>query len=224
MTIADAVAAVRERIAAACAAAGRDPGSVRLVGVTKTVSSAAVEAAIAAGLTDLAENHVQPLLQRHAAFPSATWHHVGRIQSNKAPRVAEVAAWAHALEPGRAAERLGRKARELGRTVPCLLEVDLAGGRVGVAPERVEAALGELAAIDGIEIRGLMTVAPLGEPPRPAFALLRGLRDRHLQAFPALRELSMGMSIDYEDAVGEGATMVRVGSAIFGPRPVKEDL
>lgn len=219
MTVADRIGEVRERIEAACVGAGREAASVRLIGVTKTVAGERVREALDAGLTDVAENHVQALLERHATFPEAAWHHVGRIQSNKAPRVAEVAAWAHALEPGRAAERLARRARAIGRTVPCLLEVDFTRERIGVAPEDVEGALEALAVLEGIAVRGLMTVAPLGTPPGPVFARLRELRDLLAGPFPGLRELSMGMSVDYEEAVGEGATMVRVGSAIFGPRP-----
>ncbi len=144
---------------------------------------------------------------------------MGRLQSNKVRRVLESADMVQTLEPGRAAERLGARAAERGARVPCLVEVDFTGSRVGVAPEETEAFLEHLAGSPSLDIRGLMTVPPLDEPPRRYFAALRDLRDRLRGRFPGLVELSMGMSADYEVAVEEGATMVRVGTAIFGPRP-----
>jgi PLP dependent protein len=213
-----AVAEVRERIARACEGAARDPGEVRLVAVTKTVPAEAVRRAAEAGISDLGENYVQEMERKRAAAPQATWHFLGKVQSNKAHRVLDVADVVQTLEPGRAADRLERRAAERGEPVVCLVQVDFTGRRVGVDEGRVEAFV---EALDGspLRVQGLMTVAPLGEPPGPAFRRLRTLRDRLRERFPAVQELSMGMSADLEEAVREGATMVRVGTAIFGPRP-----
>lgn len=212
------MAEVRERIARTCHAAGRDPAEVRLVAVTKTVPAEAVRRAAEAGVSDLGENYVQELERKRTAAPEATWHFLGRVQSNKAHRVLEAADVVQTLEPGRAAERLERRAAERGASVACLVQVDFTGRRVGVDEEEVE---GFVERLDGssLQVEGLMMVAPLGVPPGPAFGRLRILRDRLRERFPGVRELSMGMSTDLEEAVREGATMVRVGTAIFGPRP-----
>lgn len=207
---------MRERIEAARRRAGTAAGSVRLIAVTKTLSAEVVAAARAAGVTEFGENYVAELEAKRPAARDATWHFVGRVQTNKAQRVIASSEVVHTLEPGRAAERLARLGRERGRPVTALVEVDFAGGRVGVAPTEAERFVTQMHEAGGIEIRGLMTVAPRGEDPRRAFAALRALRDR--LDLPGVTELSMGMSGDLDEAVEEGATMVRVGSAIFGPR------
>lgn len=214
-----AVSEVRERIAAACIRAGRRPDEVRLVAVTKSVSADRVREAVAAGASDFGENYVQELVAKEEAAPGATWHFIGRLQRNKVARVLEAADMVQTLEPGAAGQRLNDLAEERRRPVVCLVEVDFAGSRVGVGAERLEAFLEQVAGREGLEVRGLMTVPPLDEPARPFFVRLRELRDRLRERFPGLDELSMGMSADYEEAVEEGATMVRVGTAIFGPRP-----
>lgn len=210
---------VRELVAEACARAGRDPGEVRLVAVTKGRPPEAVRWAAAAGVADFGENYVRGLEAKRVAAPDATWHFVGRLQRNKVHRVLDAARWIQTLEPGRAADRLAALAGERGLKVPCLVEVDFTASRVGVPPEDLPRLVDSLASLPGIDLRGLMTVAPLGQPPRPFFARLRQLRDGLAEDHPGLRELSMGMSADLQDAVEEGATMVRVGAAIFGPRP-----
>lgn len=210
------VAAVRERIEAACVRAGRDPVEVRLVAVTKKVDPGRIREAAAAGVTDFGENYLQELTAKRGAAPDARWHFLGRVQSNKARGVAAAADLVQTLEPGRACRRLGEAADP---SLTCLVQVDFTGERVGVAPAEAPAFLEELAEQPSLDVRGLMTVPPLGEDPRPYFARLRELRDRLREDHPGLVELSMGMSADYEDAVVEGATMVRVGTAIFGPRP-----
>jgi pyridoxal phosphate enzyme (YggS family) len=214
-----ALAEVRERIAEACRRAGRHPEDVRLIGVTKSVPPEKVRRVAAAGLREFGENYVQDLEAKRAAAPEARWHFIGRLQRNKVRRVLELADVVHTLEPGRATERLGEVAAEGERTVPCMVEVDFTGSRVGVRPEEAEALLWSLQELPRLEVVGMMTVPPLDRPPRPYFVRLRELRDRLSAESPGLRELSMGMSADYEEAVEEGATMVRVGSAIFGPRP-----
>lgn len=210
---------VREAIAAACRRAGRRPEEVRLIGATKSVPAADIRAAAAAGLTEFGENFVQELMAKRAAAPQATWHYIGRLQSRKVGRILEAADVIQTLEPGRSAERLGRRAADRDRPVDCLVEIDFTAARVGVPPDDAEGFLESLSGSAGIAVRGLMAVPPLGGEPRPYFARLRELRNRLAERFPEVRELSMGMSADYEEAVEEGATMVRVGSAIFGHRP-----
>jgi pyridoxal phosphate enzyme (YggS family) len=214
-----ALAEIRVRIAEACRRAGRHPDEVRLIGVTKSVPPSEVRRTAAAGLQEFGENYVRDMESKRSAAPEATWHFIGRLQRNKVRQVLDVADVVQTLEPGRATERLAEMAAERGRVVPCLVEVDFTGSRVGVEAEEAEAFIARLDAVPSLEVAGLMTIAPLGQPARPWFARLRALRDRLSTPFPGLKELSMGMSADYEEAVEEGATMVRVGSAIFGPRP-----
>ena len=213
------MADVRTRMAAACDRAGRRSGEVRLIGVTKTHPPELVRRAAAAGLTEFGENYVQELAAKRQAAPDATWHFIGRLQRNKVRQVLDLTDVVQTLEPGRAADRLAALAAEQSRQITCLVEVDFTGARVGITPDDAEPFIEDLSGRPGVECRGLMTVAPLGEDPRRAFAGLRELRDRLIKRFPAVSELSMGMSEDLEAAVEEGATMVRVGSAIFGPRP-----
>ncbi len=214
-----AVAEVNLRIVAACRRAGRDPGAVRLVAVTKTIAPPMVADAAAAGIREFGENYVRELETKRTAAPEAVWHFIGRLQGNKVGRVLDVADVVQTLEPGRAARRLTRAAAKRGTPIDCLVEVDFTGRRVGVDPDDALAFVADVSKLEGLRPVGLMTVPPLGEPPRPFFARLRALRETLTERFPSVTELSMGMSADYEDAVEEGATMVRVGTAIFGPRP-----
>jgi len=216
-----ALAEVRSRIAAACDRAGRRPEEVRLLGVTKGVTAETVALAVRAGLRDLGENYVQELEAKRDRAPEATWHFIGRLQRNKAHRVLAASDVVQTLEPGPAAERLARLAEERDDPVRCLVEVDFTGGRVGVSPDELEAFLEHTATLAALRIGGLMTVAPFDQDPRPTFASLRELRDRLRERFEGLEEISMGMSADLEAAVEEGATMVRVGTAIFGPRSAR---
>lgn len=217
--LARAISDVRTRIERACRRAGRRPEEVRLVAVTKTVSSERVGAAAAAGIRDFGENYVNELVAKRGEAPGATWHFIGRLQRNKAARVLEAADVVQTLEPGAAGERLAALAARRERTVRCLVEVDFTASRVGVRPEEAQGFLDRVSELEGVDVCGLMTVPPLGEPARPYFVRLRELRDRLREGHPGLVELSMGMSGDYEEAVEEGATMVRVGTAIFGSRP-----
>ena len=213
---------VRDRIARACRSAGRDEGDVRLIAVTKGVPVEVVAAAAEAGVSEFGENYVDELETKRDRAPSATWHFLGRLQSNKVSRILATADVIQTLEPGRGTERLATAAFDQGRPVACLVEVDFTGSRVGVLPDEAEKFVEQVAESPGLSVRGLMTVAPLGEDPRPWFARLRALRDRLAARFAEVRELSMGMSADLEAAVEEGATMVRVGTAIFGARPDKQ--
>jgi PLP dependent protein len=217
--LSSAVEAVRERIARSCHRSGRAEGEVRLIAVTKGVAPGMVALAARAGVPEFGENYVQELIAKKEVVPEATWHFVGRIQRNKVPRILEAADMVQTLEPGPAAERLAAVAARRARPMDCLVEVDFTGQRVGVPEADAETFVEKMRTAPGLRVRGLMTVAPLGEDPRPSFVRLRELRDALRSRFEDLDELSMGMSTDLEAAVEEGATMVRVGTAIFGPRP-----
>jgi pyridoxal phosphate enzyme (YggS family) len=197
---------------------------VTLIGATKAVPVEAVREAVAAGLSDFAENYVKELAEKASAV-SARWHFIGRLQTGTAGRVAEFARVVHSAEPGRALAKLSRHAQSAGQVIPCLAQVDFTEGRrQGVSPDDLVSCLRAAAALKGIRVVGLMTVPPLTQHPedaRPHFRHLRELRDALSSRWPELRELSMGMSADFEIAVEEGATMVRVGTALFGERPAR---
>jgi PLP dependent protein len=223
---------VRGRIAAACARAGRSAQDVLLVAVSKTLSPERVSLAARAGLTDLGENRavelaakaprVQAALAAAGHPASVRWHFIGKLQSGTARHVADHADVVHSAEPGRALQILGRRRAVRGRPLDVLIEVDFTGRRQGVPPDEVARAADAVAGAEGLLLAGVMTIAPFDPDPeaaRPFFARLRGVRDGLLEGHPEAREISMGMSLDYEVAVEEGATMVRVGTALFGPRP-----
>lgn len=219
MTIAENLARVRERIATACSRTGRSPDEVTLVGVSKGFPAEAVAEAYAAGLRDLGENRVQEAAGKIEALAALDvrprWHLVGHLQTNKAKTAAGLFAIIHSVDSLRLAQALSRRARE---SVPILLEVNVTqeASKFGFAPKEVASTLSAIVALPNLDVRGLMTIAPLTDQPetvRPVFRRLRELRDAE-----GLRELSMGMTDDFEVAIEEGATMVRVGRAIFGPR------
>jgi pyridoxal phosphate enzyme (YggS family) len=209
--VADRLAAVQEKVAAAAGRSGRSPSAVRLVVVTKGVPPPVMQAAIDAGATDLGENRAQELLAKAPELePQPTWHFIGRLQRNKVAGLAPlVGLWQSVdrLELGQAIA-----GRAPGAAV--LAEVNVADdpAKAGVAPDDAPALVDGLRAA-GLSVDGLMTIPAAGRDPRPAFATLTALADRL-----GLAEVSMGMSDDFEVAVEEGATIVRVGRAIFGPR------
>jgi pyridoxal phosphate enzyme (YggS family) len=214
---------VRSAIELACERSGRDPGEVVLVAVTKTVSVEVIVEARSQGVDDFAENYANELVAK-APLVEATWHFIGKVQRGTAHRVADHTDVIHSAEPGRALDRISRRAASAGKRIRCLLQVDFTGRRQGLRPEDVPGAVEACASLDGIVVAGLMTLPPWeGDPEatRPFFAHLRILRDRIRSAHPGVVELSMGMSGDYQVAVEEGATMVRIGTALFGPRPVQ---
>ncbi|HEY3208333.1 MAG TPA: YggS family pyridoxal phosphate-dependent enzyme [Actinomycetota bacterium] len=216
-----AIAGVRSGIESACERSGRNPGEVLLVAVTKTVPVEAIQAARAEGIHDFAENYANELVAK-AAEVEATWHFIGKLQRGTAHHVAEHADVVHSAQPGHALDRLAARAVANKRFLRCLLQVDFTGRRQGVAPEEAADAVAACRSLHGVRLVGLMTLPPWtgdSEATRPYFARLRALRDRIRQDHPEVTELSMGMSGDYEVAVEEGATMVRVGTALFGPRP-----
>lgn len=217
LDIAANLAAVRERIAAAAARAGRDLGEVRLIAVTKTQSAECVRAAIAAGVADIGENYVHEAeAKRAAAGGHARWHLIGHLQGNKARRALEVFDMIHTADSLALGAALARHAAARGVPARVLVEVNVGGevSKSGVAPAELPELLAGLRD-PHLRVEGLMTVPPPGSPAaaRRCFRELRALRDA-----AGLAELSMGMSDDFEIAVEEGATIVRVGRAIFGER------
>ena len=225
--IAARLAEVRVRIAEAEARAGRSPGGVLLVAVSKTVPPAAVAAAVAAGQRVFGENRVQEAVAKAAACgPGPVWHLIGHLQRNKAKEAARLFDVVESLDSSELAGDLDRRAREAGRRLRVLVQVKLGGEatKSGVVPEAAPALIEAAARLPHLDVAGLMTIPPPSPTPegsRPWFALLRELRERwDGTCCPrgTLRELSMGMSDDYEVAIDEGATIVRVGTAIFGSR------
>lgn len=226
--VARRLARVRERIGEAALRVGRAADSVRLVAVSKTFPIEAVREAYATGQRDFGENKVQEALQKMDAGADMDigWHLIGHLQSNKARKAAGRAHWIHAIDSPDLLRRVDEAASAAGRVVEVLVQVDLAleptkhGAAVDQVPAILEAAVG----LSGARLRGLMLLPPLVEDPeqaRPWFRRLRECRDRWLDdgtPADALQELSMGMSHDFEVAIEEGATMVRVGSAVFGAR------
>ncbi|MBU0490642.1 MAG: YggS family pyridoxal phosphate-dependent enzyme [Chloroflexi bacterium] len=221
---------VHARITAAAARAGRDPTDVLLVPVTKTVSDEVVRAAYALGLRVFGENRVQEAQAKAVALadlPDVHWHLVGHLQRNKAKTAADLFALIQSIDSVRLAQALSQRATEAGRTVPVLLEVNVAGEstKYGLELAQVRQVAPDIMALPGLAIQGLMTVAPLTDDPevvRPVFRQLRDLRDElraaHEQPPHTWHHLSMGMTDDFAVAIEEGATMVRIGRAIFGER------
>jgi pyridoxal phosphate enzyme (YggS family) len=223
--VADRIEAVRARIQAAAERSDRDPLDVRLVAVSKGTSAARVDEAIAAGIEDIGENRIQEAADKQREVRhAARWHLIGHLQTNKAGRAAALFDYVHSVDSTRVADALSTH-RPAGRDpIGVLLEVELTGlpTRYGVVEADVEGVVQRLVNVPSIHLMGLMTIAPFSQDPedaRPSFARLRHLRDHMEHATGwALPELSMGMSNDFEVAIEEGATMVRVGRAIFGER------
>jgi pyridoxal phosphate enzyme (YggS family) len=219
---------VRERIARAAGRGGRDPSSVRLIAISKTVPADLVRAAVDLGQVEFGENRVQEALDkmdRTADLP-IRWHLVGHLQSNKARKAGARFDVIHSVDDADLIGRLEEAAAGAGRRLDVLIQVDLAGEptKHGVLPAAIDAILAAAAPCRSVRVAGLMLLPPAVDDPesaRPYFAALRRLRDdlRMSSTGAGLSELSMGMSHDFEVAVEEGASMVRVGSAIFGPRP-----
>jgi pyridoxal phosphate enzyme (YggS family) len=220
------LAAVRARIAMASQAAGRSAAEVRLIAVTKTFPASDVMLLHRLGISDIGENKDQEAAPKVAACAAAgldlRWHFVGQLQVNKAASVASYAYMVHSVDRVRLAEALSRRAVAAGRQVRCLVQVNLDGGsgagRGGAEPGQVLALAAAIAASDGLELSGVMAVAPLGQPARPAYARLRDIARLVREAHPAAQVISAGMSGDLDDAIAEGATHVRIGTALLGGR------
>jgi pyridoxal phosphate enzyme (YggS family) len=219
LDIAANLARVRERLARAAERAGRRADDVLLIGVSKTVEVERIRAAVAAGVTALGENRVQEAKTKVAELGRpAAWHLIGHLQSNKVKDALELFDVVHSLDRLELARELERRAAARGRAIEALLQVNVAAeaSKGGVSPDGVGEALDAIGKLAHVRVRGLMTIPPEVAQPedaRPWFRRLRELAERH-----GLPELSMGMSGDFEVAIEEGATMVRVGTAIFGPR------
>ncbi len=211
MSIAERLAHVR---------AGVPPG-VTLVAVSKTQPAELVREAYAAGQRHFGENYVQEWRSKAEALadlPDLVWHFIGSLQTNKAKYLAGRVGLVHTIDREELATELGRRSAQKGAATPVLVEVNVAGeaSKSGCAPDQVARLARAVGALPGLELRGLMCIPPPEDDPRPHFRMLRGLRDSL-----GLAELSMGMSSDYPIAIEEGATIVRVGTAIFGARPPK---
>jgi PLP dependent protein len=229
VTIADRLAGIRGRIAAAARSAGRDPSAIRLVAVSKTFPVEAIREAYAAGQREFGENRVQEALEKTAAAADLEigWHLLGHVQTNKARKAAQAFSTIHSIDSVELLQKIDAAATDAGRTPELLIQVDLAGEttKFGLPPADVPQLFDAALRCRAARVVGLMTLPPIPESPedaRPWFRRLQELREQWLVAgIPAsmLAELSMGMSVDFEVAIEEGSTMVRIGTAIFGSRP-----
>ncbi len=221
------LAALKSQIAAACAAVGRDPAEVTLIAVTKTFPVSDILLLSHLGVADIGENRDVEAGPKAAACAAAgvlvRWHFVGQLQVNKAGRVAGYADMVHSVDRVRLATALGRHATAAGRVIGCLVQVSLddpgrAAGRGGAVPAEVPAVAAAIAAEPSLRLAGVMGVAPLGEPARPAYARLRDVAETVRSGYPDARVISAGMSADMGEAIAEGATHVRIGTALLGGR------
>jgi PLP dependent protein len=225
LSIADNLQAVRARVQQAASAAGRDPATVLLLAVSKTKPVQAIAEAYEAGQRDFGENYAQELARKArqlAHLPDIRWHHIGHVQSNKIRELVPVAHVVQGVNRPSLVPELDRRAESTGRALEVLAEVNIAGelSKSGCPPELLADLLAALRGAPHLRLRGLMTMPPLDDDPeasRPYFRRLRELRDAH-GGPDVLPELSMGMSNDFPVAIAEGATIIRVGTAIFGAR------
>ena len=218
---------IKERIRKACESSGRDPNSVRLVAVSKTVAADIVKEAIAAGVTTLGENYVQEAREKFKALVQypLSWHFIGHLQSNKAKYAVRLFNLIHTIDSLKLALELDKQAAKVDKVQQILVQVNISGEdtKSGVSADEAPRLISEISRMENIALKGLMTMPPYFYQPekvRPFFAALRKLRDQIEQTQPnvSLTELSMGMTGDFEVAIKEGATLVRVGTAIFGER------
>ena len=218
---------IRQRIAAAAARAGRDPSGIRLMAVRKTVEPERIRSALDAGITLLGENYVQEAREKISAVGrSAEWHMIGHLQTNKAKYVVHLFDWIHSVDRLDLARELDKRAGGHNRLLNVLIEVNVSGeaSKNGAQPSGVPELVRQISTLPNLAVRGLMTMPPYSDNPensRPYFQALRRLRDEiNAAAVPNVRmdELSMGMTDDFEVAIEEGATIIRVGRAIFGQR------
>jgi PLP dependent protein len=219
---------IRQRIALRCAQNGRKPDEIALIAVAKTFPADAVAGAVAAGVLDIGENYVQELLEKRKKLPSESirWHFIGHLQSNKVRHIAPWVTMIHAVDSHSLAAEIDRRWAKAGKTVDILIEVNTTGeeSKFGTAPGATAELVRGLAGLASIRVAGLMTIGPFLPDPegsRPMFKRLRELRDEIAalgQPNAPMHHLSMGMTGDFEVAIDEGATLVRIGTAIFGSR------
>lgn len=224
MSIADNLATIKQQMIASALKVGRNPSEVSLIAVTKTVSVARANECVAAGVPDLGENRVQELQNKFPEVSGARWHLIGHLQTNKVKYIIGQAALIHSLDRWTLAEEIDKKSQAAGIVTPVLVQVNVAGEatKFGLAPQEVRDFVAEAAGLSGMAIQGLMTIAPFVANPeevRPVFRQLKEIA-HDLQDIPRVRmdQLSMGMTNDYTVAIEEGATMIRIGTAIFGSR------
>ena len=218
---------IRKRMDEACQRAGRDPSKVRLIAVSKTKPASMVQEAYDGGMRDFGENHPQEIRDKAPVLPAdVRWHMIGHLQRNKVKYVIRSAYMIHSLDSLALAEEISRQAVKAGRVMPVLAEVNVGGeeSKYGLRPEDTEAFLRSVSGLPGISVQGLMTVAPPAAGPEDNREVFRRLRNLSIDIGHKnidnifMSELSMGMTGDFEAAIEEGATMVRVGTAIFGAR------
>lgn len=225
--IAENIFKIKQRIREACIKAGRNPDEVTIVAVTKTVPVDKIKEAINSGIVDIGENRVQELLEKRNSIDNIRWHFVGHLQTNKVKYIIDFIHLIHSVDSLKLALEIDKRARKINKVVDILIEVNTSGEKTkyGAKPDEVVELVRQISeSCEFVRIKGLMTVAaflPNPEDIRPMFRLLRELRDE-IAKFNfknvEMRHLSMGMSNDFEVAVEEGATLVRIGTAIFGPR------
>lgn len=226
-SVRERVARVRDRIERAAVRSGRTAAQVRLIAVGKMQGPERIAEAVEAGLTEFGENYVQEAETKIRAHPGLTWHMIGKLQRNKVRKAVDLFSWIQTVDSPRLLAELSRRCAEAGKVMPVLFEVNLGRepGKSGIVPEELPALVGEAAAHRSLAVSGLMAIPPYAADPeksRPWFARLRELLEvcrRQGGAGSGMTELSMGMSHDFEEAIEEGATMVRIGTAIFGERP-----
>ncbi len=229
-TITANIAALRQRIVQSASDAGRDPAEITLLAVSKTRSAEEVAVALDAGLTQIGENYLQEALDKQAALQgrNACWHFIGPIQSNKTREIASHFDWVHSVDREKIARRLSEQRPEGKPPLKICLQVNISreDSKSGVLPEDALTLAKQITALPALQLRGLMAIPAASDDPaeqRAAFAALRALRDTLQQALPdqTLDTLSMGMSGDMDAAIAEGSTLIRIGTALFGPRPAK---
>lgn len=222
LPLADAIRRVRARIAEAARRAGRDPATIGLVAVTKGVGVDRIRMSAAAGITCIGESRVQEAMAKGAELANLglEWHLIGHLQRNKVPQAVGRFSLIHGIDSEPLMEAVSERAARTGERQRVLLQVNFAGdpAKHGFAPEELAPALERAKALEGLQVEGLMTIPALDPDPEAARPVFRGLRDLRDRVAPELQELSMGMSGDFEVAVEEGATLVRIGTGIFGSR------
>lgn len=231
-TITANIAALRQRIVQSASDAGRDPAEITLLAVSKTRSAEEVAVALDAGLTQIGENYLQEAVDKQAALQgrNACWHFIGPIQSNKTREIASHFDWVHSVDREKIARRLSEQRPEGKPPLKICLQVNISreDSKSGVLPEDALTLAKQITALPALQLRGLMAIPAASDDlaeQRAAFAALRALRDTLQQALPdqTLDTLSMGMSGDMDAAIAEGSTLIRIGTALFGPRPAKAE-
>lgn len=231
-TITANIAALRQRIVQSASDVGRDPAEITLLAVSKTRSAEEVAVALDAGLTQIGENYLQEAVDKQAALQgrNACWHFIGPIQSNKTREIASHFDWVHSVDREKIARRLSEQRPEGKPPLKICLQVNISreDSKSGVLPEDALTLAKQITALPALQLRGLMAIPAASDDlaeQRAAFAALRALRDTLQQALPdqTLDTLSMGMSGDMDAAIAEGSTLIRIGTALFGPRPAKAE-